>query len=152
MPPAIAETERMVLVPTRQSYAALGGEAALLLDFDLRGIDLSRVVESHLLLRRPTPATRTVAVHRLTGTWSPGSTAPAERLALLGAAETEARLATTSPDLVRLQLSSDSLRRQAGTGWGVRFAPAPAADVGPEIAEASDDGPRLELYLRQPVH
>ncbi len=152
MPAAIAEAERVVLVPSRSSYAQLGGESALLLDFDIRGIDLERVIESHLLLRRPSTATQLVAVHRLTGTWTHRSTTPADRLTRLGAQESEARLAVTSPDLVRLQLSRDSLRGQAGTGWAVRFVPAPSEAGGPQLAEPSDDGPRLELYLRPREH
>lgn len=153
LPPAIAESDRIVLAPTQLAYAELGGEAALLLAFDLRGLELGQVLESHLVLRRPSGfAAGTIGVHRLTGPWRARSTPPADALALVGAPESEARLVATSSDLVRLQISSDSLRRDGASGWAVRFHPGLPAAAGAALAESEGGGPQLELYLRRPVN
>ncbi len=154
LPAAITDAERIVLTPVRQSWVELGGAAALLLDFDLGGVALDRVVEAHLLVRRPASSTTHVAVHRVTGPWHQRSTSAAESLARVGGPETEIRLEPTSPELVRLALSAQSLRSQHGFSWAVRLDPTPANEAGLALAEASETGVRLELYLRrtQPLH
>lgn len=150
LPATIATAERIVLAPTRARYVKLGGESALLLAFEPPPLPEGALIEAHLLLRIPrsAPAAGWIRVHRMSGGWHEGSTSVADALAALGPVESESRRLEVGSDLVRLPVSPDSVLRQRDLGWAVQASPMFDEASGTRLAEPSEDGPRLELYVR----
>ena len=129
----------------------LGGESALLVAFDGdAAIPTDRIVEAHLLLRRPETLERgLVRVHRMTAPWDERSTPPADALGHIGMLESEVPIEWGGPALVRLPVSRRSVATQREAGWAVQLDPNQAATLGAMLASSTEAGPRLELYLRK---
>lgn len=148
-PTALADSARIVLVPTRSRFVTLGGRSALLLQFELPDLPADALVEAHLLVHAPAQQPGWARVFRMNGRWHERSTSAADALGNVGPLESETRRLAAAPDRVRLHLSRDGLLRQRELGWAVQLEPAPSETDGIRLAETSDDGPRLELYLRE---
>lgn len=149
VPAAVLDSERVVLLPQQVRAVRLGGVGALFLEFEIPELAADAFVEGHLLLRLP-HADGWARVYRVTGPWHERSTSAAEALTRIGPVESESRLIAGGSDLVRLHLSRESVHAQRILGWVVQTEPGLSEADGIRLAEASEDGPRLELYLRRP--
>ena len=116
-PTAITTTERLVLAPRRlRQVSASSSEPVVLVEFDLAGVELDRVVEAHVLATLEGTPPAKVRLHRLSGGWDEGSTSVGSALGHVGRVDSEQRLQPGAARTVRLPVSRASLRAQREHG------------------------------------